>query len=484
MFGMHSLGFRGEALASINAIAHMIIETNGHKLENEKITPSNFANGTRIEIKNIFANLPARLKFLKSNSIEWAYIKSVLEKFIINNCQIGWKVFNNHKLLWHFNANETSQNRLKTLFNHDGHYFFHEYQNIKINGYILNTSTRNFNAIFINKRCVLDKSIARYMRNIFSEYYMKHEIPGYIINVEIDPILVDCNVHPSKDEVRILSYSEILSMLSFIFSPHFFTNIFNEEKENLNIYHMHKQVKPSSNDNVDFSKPIMFDNQIEEAKLNLIFEKDTKLETDNYIQNNVILNQAFLTKANSIDQNNEIIKHQHKIIGQIKNSFIMFETENGIGIFDQHAAHERNVYEKMKTQMHKDNAQQLLIPIMLNLNAEQNEYINANLEALANKGIILKDNHLTHIPSILPGLDFANLIEKTLEIRTPIAIMLDRLLANLACKNALKANTKLAFEQMSQLLETALTNVPVCNHGRPVFKYFNMNEIETWFRRK
>jgi DNA mismatch repair protein MutL len=247
---------------------------------------------------------------------------------------------------------------------------------------------------------------------------------------------------------------------------------------------MHKKVKPSAHDNVDFSKPIMFDSQIEKTKLNLIFEKDIHLENDHDIPNNVILNQPFLTKANSIDQNNEIIKHQHKIIGQIKNSFIMFETENGIGIFDQHAAHERNVYEKMKTQMHKDNAQQLLIPIMLNLNAEQNEYINQNLEALANKGIILKDNHLTHIPSILPGLDFANLIEKTLETTTPIEIMLDRLLANIACKNALKANTKLSFEQMSQLLETALTNVPVCNHGRPVFKYFNMNEIATWFRRK
>jgi DNA mismatch repair protein MutL len=171
------------------------------------------------------------------------------------------------------------------------------------------------------------------------------------------------------------------------------------------------------------------------------------------------------------------------IIGQIKNSFIIFETENGIGIFDQHAAHERKLYEMMKHSLNKDSAQKLLIPIELNLNLEKIEFLNAKKNIFEEKGIIIDGQTLTHIPNLLNCHDFKVFLEQEIQIYTEPCVLIDRLFADIACKNALKANTKLSIEQMHSLLSDALINPPVCNHGRPVFKYFSMNEINNWFKR-
>lgn len=475
MFGAYTLGFRGEALASISAISNLIIETNGYKFENETISPSNITIGTRVEIQNMFANVPARLKFIKSISTEWLYINQMIQKFIIKYPNIAWSLYNNQKKIYHFNANETTEYRIEKLFNCKFKPFKYEYNNTKIYGYLLEKSSK-FNITFINNRAIADKAIVKYLNNIFNEYYMKNEAPGYILNIDLDPFFIDCNVHPAKQEVRLINYQDIFRMLSFIFDQNFFKTQNMPQADHL------KFITHESTNNINI-------NEISKNETEKNFSRPIELEYElkTYNQESNYLNEARQLYQDStiLDANTNIkFSSSYKIIGQIKNSFILFETQEGIGIFDQHAAHERHVYEKMKRELNKNSAQALLIPIKLNLTNTQSEYINSYKEIFENKGIIINDGYLTHIPSLFYANNFAHFIENELEENTACEILIDRILADVACKNALKANTQISHEQMLSLLELALENVPICNHGRPVFKYFTLSEIENWFKRR
>lgn len=470
MFGTHTLGFRGEALASIAAISDLKIESNGYCWHDNKITNSNITKGTRIQIANMFSNLPARLKFIRSSSIEWQHIRTMIEKFMIHHTKIAWQIYNNGKKIWHLYANETKQQRVEKILKTEGKEFAQSSNKMSISGYLLDNKQK-FVALFINNRPVFDKAIAKYLSNIFSEYYMKQEAPGYILNIQIDPFLVDCNIHPAKNEVRLLNYQEIFSMLSFIFSYDFFK-------------------KQSGNNEIIWSMKNSITNnesKIEQNNLALEYKTEYHLETATNYQEKMFVNEtpAIFEIENKEVQNKASTQQKsvYNIIGQIKNSFIIFETENGIGIFDQHAAHERHVYERMKKQLKKENSQKMLIPIELDLNAEQLEYLANNKHALEEKGIVIEGSQLTHIPNFLSAFDFQKFIENELDSNAACDIVIDRLLADIACKNALKANNKLSYQQMEALLADALENVPLCNHGRPVFKYFNMNEITNWFKR-
>lgn len=458
IFGVNSLGFRGEALASIDIISNLSIETRGKKLENDKITPSNIETGTKVRISNMFANVPARLKFIKNSNIENSNIKQIIQKYIINFENIGWEIFNNGKQVWHFEPC-SKEERIIQLTNDEPVFFQNEYNEIKLSGYILKTSlnpplkSHKFLAeIFVNNRPIKDRAISYYIKSILSEYFMKHEVPSYVLFIELDPFLIDCNVHPSKEEIKFINYAPIFSMLTFSLCPEFF----------------HKLRTPNFSSNVSYNKEPMRITRpkYEHKEIKLDFAHEGQIS---YVNETVDITFAQPTTA-------------HKIIGQIKNSYVVFEIENGIGIFDQHAAHERHVYEKMKKELSAQNAQTLLSPICLNLNAEQQEYLNTNSEKLKTKGILISGNTLTHIPNILQKTNFAALLEQ-IDPHTACEIAIDRLLADIACKNALKANTKLSAEQMASLLEDAMKNPPVCNHGRPVFKYFKLCEIENWFKR-
>jgi len=470
MFGTKSFGFRGEALASISAISNMIIESNGKKwiATNDALLPSHIKKGTRIEVTNMFSNTPARLKFLKSSQSEWSAIKLLLEKFIIKETKIAWQVFHNGKKIWHIPHDASATERIAILLNSDFHAFAHEYNNIKINGFILDISARNFAALYINNRLVQDKAIANYMRNIFSEYYMKNENPGYILNIEIDPMLVDCNVHPAKAEVRIVDYSHVFAMLSFVLNPAFFKKVLQKEHIRDDKAHHDTTVQETTT----YQEP-QFNFEYKQSASHFVNEAQTEYKS---------FQEHTLKAVKPIEIGTPT--QAYKIIGQIKNSFIIFETENVIGIFDQHAAHERHIYEKMKCELTAGNSQQLIIPLELILTSEQAEYLQQNEKKLSIYGIKIDASKLTHIPQTLPATDFKNFIENNLNEHSEIDILIDRLVADIACKNALKANTALSFSQMSSLLETALNNIPICNHGRPVFKYFTHYEIETWFRRK
>lgn len=469
LFGLHSFGFRGEALASIDAISDLIIESNGYRLEKhagiKQILNSGIQRGTRIEVREMFEHLPARLQFLKSSNVEISAIKQTIQKYMMNFANISWQVFFNEKKLWHFEKS-TQAERIEHIMNEEAMPFHAENNGIKLEGYLLKQSKEQI--LFINQRPVRDKGIFGYLKTIFTEYFMRNEAPGFVLFLTLDPMLIDCNVHPSKEEVKLINYSQIFSLLSYAFSPILFNNFLKK--------------------NTAVSQPEAFLAPLEEVALNLEYKEYSKpYSTPKFSQEISYVREvnpyiAYNTYEPVAPKPAKI--YPHKIIGQIKKTYIIFETEEGIGMFDQHAAHERAVYEEMKKELNAESAQQLLVPLQLTLSEEKKEYINTHKQIFANKGIRINSRYeITHIPIALQKANFIRIFEENLDEHTEPTIFIERFLADIACKNALKANTEISLDTMHALLETALQNPPICNHGRPIFKYFKLSEIENWFKR-
>lgn len=470
IFGTRSFGFRGEALSSIDSISDLTLESKGLSYHKGNIAKSNIHIGTKITISKIFEETPARKKFIKNSEIEFAYIKEIFQKYAINFSEIEFNLFHNDKKI--YNLLPSNKNlRIQEIFKTESMFFEKKHNNLEISGFLLQKKSK-IQMIFVNNRPIRDKAIFAYIKSIMKEYHLIDEAPGYVLFIKIDPFLIDCNVHPAKEEIKFINYKEIFSILSDIFSMQFFKQI--EQKDHLIINEIEPLIMDFyKNTNQNFKKEI-------ERK---IFSKQPA--TQEFIlneSNDFEIGSKILTKENlkiefDSDQNTTF-----KIIGQFLNSFILFETELGLGIFDQHAAHERIIYEQMKKNLSNEQMQKLIMPIELNLTPVQKDYIQKNSEIFKKKGIIFENYKITHIPITLREIDFKQFFEQN-EDEYDCEISINRLVADIACKNALKANYSLSNEQMKSLLETALKNPPICNHGRPVFKYFTNNEVRNWFKR-
>ncbi|WP_342262116.1 DNA mismatch repair endonuclease MutL [Alphaproteobacteria bacterium endosymbiont of Tiliacea citrago] len=479
LFGLNSYGFRGEALSSIDSISDLIIESNGFMLKNKSISISLVKQGTKISVNNLFQNIPARLKFIKNPSLEFKFIKELLKKFIISTPQISWNVHLNGKKIWKL-LNDSQENRVEFLFKEKPIMIEKEFNGIKIKAFILKNSS-NVSVIFVNNRIIKDKAINKYLYSLFKEYTFINENPGYILEVTIDPLMVDYNVHPAKEEIRFVSYSDVFRLLSSVFSMH---NLVNDLNINFSDYSLNNY------------KSISDDLYIKEESIKgvndcLVSEK----LFDHYSVEKQDVQKKFACEAVAVEdvfqeafqsKNKEFFKEPvclFKVIGQFRNSYILFETQDGLGVFDQHAAHERKIYEELKLSLNKESSQKLLMPIKLSFSIERKDFILNNCSIFEEKGVFLNEKELLGVPIILKNItdlvEFLNNIDVFCNIETEI----DRFLANIACKNALKANTSLSYFQMHNLLQSALLNPPVCNHGRPVFKWFSDNQVMAFFKR-
>jgi DNA mismatch repair protein MutL len=485
-FGCNSFGFRGEALASIDAISKLKIESHENCLCEGKMSASNVSLGTNIEIYDIFSKIPGRSKFLKNEKIEWEKIKTLIQKYIIKYENIAWEVYHNEKNIYKFNSQNTKQ-RIEEIFQAKAYEIKAEYENYKISGYFFEQNTQNNHKIlFINNRPVKDIGIFGYLKNTLKEYFAKDKEPSFYLDIEMPSDFIDCNVHPSKDEVRIVNYTPVFKLISKAITHKVFIEI--NQKENL---------ETNMSSSIEFSNAQeRFSQDLSIKPFNNEFNAPYLGTLDNFLSpKNSILNESTYAGIKSIKKEIDSIfqedlqkdlqeeKSYFKILGQIKKTYILFENEKGFGMLDQHAAHERIVYEKMKKDLKKTNAQKLLSPIDLDLNEEQKEKLNEITESLDKKGFIIENYKITHLPIILIKENLKTQLEKALLNYENFDIFLERFLADIACKNALKSNTYLSYQQMEEILSQAMKHVPYCNHGRPTFKYIELKEIQKWFER-
>ena len=478
---IYTMGFRGEALASIASISKLTIisktddNINGNKLVCEggniiELDECGASKGTTIIVENIFFNTPVRYKFLKQDSVEFRYIKEMVQRIAMANSDVAIKLINDGNVVFKSNGNgkledivfllygkEVSQNLVNVNYEED---------KIKITGLVGNTfvarDSRKDQIIFLNKRNIRNQVLLNSADEAFKAGIGIGKYGFFILNLDMPANYYDVNVHPTKIEVRFKD----------------------EEKIYKTLYQALK--------NAMLDREFLGNKEIDTNKEQYI-KSEYNYTTSSFIN----------AEKNEVEEKNELINRQEKrkinyrYLGISFKTFITAEIDNDIYLIDQHAAHERLLYEKIKENYKKtknNNTQMLLIPEVFDLTNKEYEFVKEHIDLFNKTGFDIelfgeKSVKVMGQPDISYKYGSKNIFLDVLDEminneRSTIKDVEDRFIATVACKAAVKANMDLTKEEVDWLIQDLLIlkNPYTCPHGRPttiklskeeLFKKFN-----------
>ena len=516
LYSVTTLGFRGEALASIISISKVTCITRtkdfdyGTKVECEnsevKKTQTGCAVGTIMDIRDLFYNLPARLKFLKAPKTEFAYINELIQSLALVHTHVAFELKNNGKTVLKTTGQNKTEQAINEIFSDDIRNNLKEVlktdklSGFKISGYVstpdYTRSSKKDYYMYVNSRSVkcpvFQKSIDMAYRNLIGS----GKYPFVAINLEIPPEEVDVNVHPTKKEVR---YKNTNQIFNFIMSSITMalsglkekeSNISNLTVEEHNENQLENEIKEQ---NVDTEK--LDDIYVKEnTNLSAIFTSsiDTPIQIKEKNFNQPILSKNYHSKT--VVQEKFIptteIQQEDIIIGQYKKTYILIEHEDGLEIVDQHIADERYIYEKLKASKNID-CQLLFISDMLEVSPTDKELLSAHKDKLLKfvyEIEFVSDNELIFrkVPQLLSKISPKEILSDILEnLSGDINNIEEQILITTSCKAAVKANTHLNQFQMQEIIKNwRKTEMPyTCPHGRPISRIINHKEIASFFQR-
>ena len=508
-----SLGFRGEALASIASVSQieMITKTendvaikicvNGGKIQSKTEVGANV--GTTIIVKNLFFNTPGRLKFMKKPKSEEGEITHLVSKLILANPTKSIKYVVDNKIIYNTFGNGLAE-ALYIVYGKETYDNLVEVNaengELALRGYIARPtyckSNKTYGTLFVNNRLVNSYMIYSAILDALEGQIMKGKFPLFALNLTLPYDDVDVNVHPSKQEVKFANPARIYGFVAnAIFKAlkgvNYSQNIsFNEvveevkqvEPENLNILNKNEGYSfnfLSSNDSNSFNnKP----NKLVEIAIEEI--KSSPIQNDDTLKEQIIQNEIKTNFKN------------YKIVGTLFDTYIILQMEDKVLLLDQHAGHERCLYDNIIFQLKKGKiaSQNLLFPEQIELNDKEVVFISENLKTLIDFGFVLTLNGKTlnifAIPYLLNGMnvkEFFNSVlkEPELFINQPLEYINEKF-TQLACKSAIKAGDKISEGEIETLVNnfTDGEHILLCPHGRPIVIEISKYEIEKLFRRK
>ncbi len=498
LFFINTLGFRGEALPSIASVSEVelvtcaskvgtrIIKKGGKLVLDESIGKN---KGAEITVSNLFYNTPARLKYLKSEQFELANSVSYIEKLALAKPYIKFSLTNNGRTIVKTSG---SGNLLKTINEIYGLNVSSKMIEIKamnddftINGYICKPeilkSNRNDMNIFVNGRIIKNYDINKAINDAYYNYKPDKKFPIVVINIETDPTIIDVNIHPTKQDIKIAKYNDLYSLIVDTIEKALKKNLLvqdallrlpstNEVRQE--ILGIHEEQSPYSPQ----QQPV-----VEKAKEE---KEDVQTSFD------------FVEEENA--DNAEFKRLNLHPIGQIHATFIVAQNEEGMYLIDQHAAAERINYEKVKDSFAKKDFYQvpMLIPITIEFPSSDYIIIKENLDYLEELGFIIQEFGLNTIninahPSWINNEFAEETIRSIMDMIVHEKNKFDRmkfeerLIQTTACKMSVKANTPLSIESMEDLLKRLeqCKNPYNCAHGRPSIMNFNNYELDRMFKR-
>ncbi len=607
LLSVTSLGFRGEALSSIASVAQVELITkaptalNGYRYvieggEEKVFEEIGSPGGTTILVRNLFFNTPARRKFLKSAMTEAGYISDLMERLMVSHPNVSFKFIMNNQVKLQSSGNNNSKDILyqvygrdvtKELLNVD-----HQTEGIRIKGYIgkpvINRGNRNFENYFINGRYIKSNVITKAIEEAYHPFLMQHKYPFTSIYFEIDPSMIDVNVHPQKLEIRLkngeevyrathqairdaLSGKEMIPKVTLVqqedrkepvkalpepFEQKRRASILDQElnrrdstshpaagynqpvaspqskvAEGKPIYHTSGSVHNSPQaslealkvlstvtekspseaysehalqvSNSPASSPEKAENPLEDilskdfvtkdiTSKNIATGKQMDLFTDPASAEGTLTETSvpFLSKK-AIEE--------HRIIGQLFSTYWLVEYRKELYIIDQHAAHEKVLYERIMAAARNKtySSQQLLPPIVLTLSLREQEVLRKREPELISLGYEIEyfggnEYSIRAVPADLYGisekellLEFIDEMAEEITIQTQSGRSILERVASLSCKAAVKANHSFSYEEASALIKELLTleNPYHCPHGRPVIVAMSQYELERKFKR-
>ena len=487
LFSIKTLGFRGEALPSICSVSRVEIISRpadqliGYRVKAsggviESIDETGCPVGTIIEARDLYFNTPARRKFLKSERTETGQIIDTLSRIILPFTHIHVRVDDSEKTLLNLPASDNELNRLSVLFGRDVAISLtdtcREVEGIKIRSYMASPDlSRNRGDriyIYINNRNIRDKLAIRAIMEAYGQRLMKGRYPQVVVFLEIDPSSVDVNVHPAKQEVRFHQGHSVYMAISSTIEKAL------RDQFSSHPYAGHQMSAATTvakhTSRARMAEPTWEYHGGEKGEI-----KDKKIE---------------ITQA-------PLLKELPQIIGQLKDTYLLFQGRDGLLLVDQHAAHERILYETLKKNYlaSKVERQTFLIPIRLELSLKEGGILLEKIEQMAALGFELEHFGgstflLRSVPSILVNVEWQAFLMDLIPILGEGELLvneraMDRLLTVMACHGAIKAGQKMSHREINMLIEQLdEMDLPTnCPHGRPVFRKFSYYEIEKMFKR-
>ncbi len=526
LFHIHSLGFRGEALPSIAAVARVTLETsvNGDAgirlmIENSKQkekSSGTMKKGTMIIVDRLFYRTPARYKYLKSPQRELAKVQQVINRFALSHPDIAFGLTNDGKRLFKTSAGQNQIDVLAKIYGTDTaksmKSFRGKNRDYVINGFyanpVQNRSNASYITIIVNNRQIRNTGLTKAVREAYRQLIPLNRYPIVYLAIETDPILIDVNIHPSKQEIK---FSEQKALETLVRST--LRDQLKNEKiiqpgkpKHKRTSHQEKISFAHDRDPVETKQTNPADNQkaFEESK-----EKNKSSEDHASNTINETPQEFGETQKPVFGDNNNIRQHighgnekkdadwmDMEYIGQFTGTYLLFQSDQALYLLDQHAAAERIRYERYLKRMGEPSTaqKQLLLPLRIDVSNERLTLVRDELDAIRAFGISIEEDEegllLKEVPVWFPSgfeLTYTEaIIETAIEgddldakaIRNDLAKLL-------SCKHSLKANAYVNKTEAQRLITdlTACERPYTCPHGRPIMVELTIHDIEKWFKR-
>jgi|AKZA01.1.fsa_nt_gi DNA mismatch repair protein MutL len=534
LFCIQTLGFRGEAIPSIASVSAFTLKTSlGEsgtvvKYEYGKCIETSLTDnkkGTNIKVEKLFQNVPARLKYVKSMNTEFANIQTYIERLSLSHPRIAFSLVHNGKMIYKTNGNG---NLLEVISNMYGLQVaksmiavdFHD-DEFRITGYIskIDTTRASKNNIItmVNHRIVRNQISIDSINYAYRRYLADKRFPIAVINIEIDPYLVDVNVHPSKLEVRFSKEGKLKELitqgitealanvnLTYQVNNDAPKNTFKSEllQETLDLSYEQTQVHTGKDTDSELeiipTEPEIIPTKSSFTATQNKETKDfVKEEEEAYVASEEIVPDKQIVESSKTEYKEKVMKKKIFVKGQIHGTYIMCEDETGLYLIDQHAAQERINYEYYleKYSILDLTMQDLLVPITLEYPMSEyliiEEYketllqVGIHLETFGDTGYVIKQ-----LPLWMKNIDEHVFIDTMMDEilqgkKIDVVKLQDHAIATLSCKASLKENMHLSVEGMQNIVDTLMRcdNPYVCPHGRPTIIYYSTYEIEKLFKR-
>jgi DNA mismatch repair protein MutL len=490
LFHISTLGFRGEALPSIASVSKMDIVSRlaasdmGHRLrieggKKEEVRVAAAPVGTSIEIRDIFFNTPARKKFLKAFATELSHICDAVNRMALAYPEVHFRLFHDGRALADYVSVREGKDRLQQVFGRDMVKdlvsFSCDQGGLTVAGYLSSAPASFPNSrylmTFVNRRYVRDKVVTHAVIHGYESLLMKGQYPAVVLFLGVPFAEVDVNVHPAKFEVRFRRQSEVHEAVARAVRE----ALKREAKE------------PTSKAAV--AQPVSFF---------AVGDPSLPYSRPAMIQDSPPAREEAFSRPLALDARPEGFFSSMNVLGQILGCYLVCASSDGLALIDQHAAHERVAYEKLRRQMAAGEVmkQNLLIPQTVQLSPGELMLLEKEIPELARSGFILEpfgpDAYaITAVPALLPEGDYRPVVQQLVaelaEVDRSQSFRhhLDERLATIACHSVIRANRKLAMDEMRALLRDLdqIDFATQCPHGRPVLIELSRADLEKMFRR-
>ena len=484
-----SLGFRGEALASIAAVSDLQITSRSaeasHALtlkagRGESPAPAPHPAGTSVEVRDLFHSVPARRKFLRAEKTELRHIQGLLRRIALGRPDVGFELTHNGKRLMHFpaQAEGLAANRLKDVL---GDSFLNESlaidvdaAGLRLGGWLgLPVAARgqaDLQYVYLNGRMIRDRLVTQALRRAYADVLFKDRFPAYVLQLQIDPAQVDVNVHPTKHEVRFRESGLVFDFL-------------------------HRQVARALSQGGASAVPSALESESESEYKSVSAPRPAPALSPLPLPPPRPASIPFPVQEAAAVYSATRLGHA---VAQIHGVYLLAESAAGLIVIDMHAAHERIVYEKLKKQYMASGIalQSLLVPVVFEVTPAEADLAEEQQQTLADLGLDVERSgpqslQIRAVPALLAEADATALVSDVLadlakaESDAPIESRMLARLATMGCHGSVRANRRLMpAEQEALLREMEQTpNIDQCNHGRPTWVELPMDALDRLFLR-